>query len=544
MPVRLAAASRAGFLLLQSRGLDRQSLARVRRYGARGALIPSPRVAPFRFPHRGRHDGASNPIPPACMMGSIAMWMVPEAADERDNDMDISPVHVMSSTACDSHFTCQYNYSTIAGLLVPTASTKHRARCAQSKLAAPPRSDRIEARDNPAVERLPSRSDAHLPDQHWVNQRFNAKGQIGVSRSLSTASSLSLPRYCLNCGSLDARAEGHRVESSRVRSSPAAQQLKHLAFVTARKDGAGPSLRFAVSGRRGLRACLGSEASKPTNHPGRLFLGSPTPKRLAARRLHRITREPCRRKGFQCARWSREGIITSLHARPLVCKGLSTELAAALQRREMASTLVEEEEAPQEADLRVLARCVLMPVAKNCSIRRPLRARSSRPRGRTLLTLGKPLLLGYGPPAKVEPAEIPEDAAFEYESRVCHSGGRNGILGLLTCRTGQDAVRKRTASRRNRPGFTPLFAKSSDSSSMASHADYLTTASAPVDSIETSPGTSYKNWVLPLLPQQISSWIFALPSSDSLRRHESHELAFRMPIQRTSGTRPTSWEHT
>lgn len=64
---------------------------------------------------------------------------------------------------------------------------------------------------------------------------------------------------------------------------------------------------------------------------------------------------------------------------------------------------------------------------------------------------------------------------------------------------------------------------------------------APVDSIETSPGTSYKNWVLPLLPQQISSWIFALPSSDSLRRHESHELAFRMPIQRTSGTRPTSW---
>lgn len=59
---------------------------------------------------------------------------------------------------------------------------------------------------------------------------------------------------------------------------------------------------------------------------------------------------------------------------------------------------------------------------------------------------------------------------------------------------------------------------------------------APVDSIETSPGTSYKNWVLPLLPQQISSWIFALPSSDSLRRHESHELAFRMPIQRTSGT--------
>lgn len=119
---------------------------------------------------------------------------------------------------------------------------------------------------------------------------------------------------------MDARAEGHRVESSRVRSSPAAQQLKHLAFVTARKDGAGPSLRFAVSGRRGLRACLGSEASKPTNHPGRLFLGSPTPKRLAARRLHRITREPCRRKGFQCARWSREGIITSLHARPLVCK--------------------------------------------------------------------------------------------------------------------------------------------------------------------------------------------------------------------------------
>jgi hypothetical protein len=45
-----------------------------------------------------------------------------------------------------------------------------------------------------------------------------------------------------------------------------------------------------------------------------------------------------------------------------MCKGLSTELAAALQRREMASTLVEEEEAPQEADLRVLARCVLMPV--------------------------------------------------------------------------------------------------------------------------------------------------------------------------------------
>ncbi|KAL7810025.1 hypothetical protein V8C44DRAFT_333131 [Trichoderma aethiopicum] len=65
MPVRLAATSWVGFLLLQSRGLDRQTSRQNATVRSTRCLEPEPKGAPFRFPHRRRHDGASNPILPA-----------------------------------------------------------------------------------------------------------------------------------------------------------------------------------------------------------------------------------------------------------------------------------------------------------------------------------------------------------------------------------------------------------------------------------------------------------------------------------------------
>ncbi|TFB06673.1 hypothetical protein CCMA1212_000482 [Trichoderma ghanense] len=81
---------------MPSRGLDRQTLARMLLYGARGASKPSPRVRrsvscieDATTAHRSRssqlHDGFDGDG-----------WS-PEAAAQRDNDMDISPVCISTS---------------------------------------------------------------------------------------------------------------------------------------------------------------------------------------------------------------------------------------------------------------------------------------------------------------------------------------------------------------------------------------------------------------------------------------------------------------
>ncbi|KAL6875221.1 hypothetical protein J3F83DRAFT_730369 [Trichoderma novae-zelandiae] len=90
---------------------------------------------------------------------------------------------------------------------------------------------------------------------------------------------------------------GRRViESSRVEPSRA-HQLNDLASVTA-ADSLTSRRRplCASSGQRGLRTCLGSEAARPTNHPGRPSLGSPTPKRIAERRRASHRQSPAARK--------------------------------------------------------------------------------------------------------------------------------------------------------------------------------------------------------------------------------------------------------
>lgn len=82
----------------------------------------------------------------------------------------------------------------------------------------------------------------------------------------------------------------------------------------------------------------------------------------------------------------------------------------------------------------------------------------------------KPLLLGYG--LLPTPGCFPEYAAFKYESRVCHSGGRNGIPGLLNaeqgprCRADADSNSGRDRPIHLTSAYSVPFAKNSDSSSM------------------------------------------------------------------------------